>query len=241
MADRFRTGAVLRRAGLHRLPRLGAGALRARRDHRLRLRPAPRRRADAAPRDPRRDARASSRTGPPRLGDDHVLELATLGAISETALTREAAVRHDGGRPAQHLRARAQPAVLHLRRRARLPARHPHARRRHVRDRLLRLSRLPQRHPAGARQGHLARHGHALRDRDAADVDRQGRHLGDGRALGGSALVDLIVEHTHTCYTADRTHPPRLGLRLRPMPRLRIARERRMGEHGRPSAKVAKS
>ena len=23
--------------------------------------------------------------------------------------------------------------------------------------------------------------------------------------LGGSALVDLIVEHTHTCYTADRT------------------------------------
>ena len=23
--------------------------------------------------------------------------------------------------------------------------------------------------------------------------------------LGGAALVDLIVEHTHTCYTPDRT------------------------------------
>ena len=25
-------------------------------------------------------------------------------------------------------------------------------------------------------------------------------------ALGGQALVDLIVEHTHTCYLGDRTH-----------------------------------
>ena len=46
---------VLRRAGLHRLPRLGAGALRARRDHRLCLRPAPRGGAGAAAGDPRRD------------------------------------------------------------------------------------------------------------------------------------------------------------------------------------------
>jgi 7-cyano-7-deazaguanine synthase len=26
------------------------------------------------------------------------------------------------------------------------------------------------------------------------------------RALGGDALVDLIVEHTHTCYLGDRSH-----------------------------------
>jgi 7-cyano-7-deazaguanine synthase len=26
------------------------------------------------------------------------------------------------------------------------------------------------------------------------------------RDLGGTALVDLIVEHTHTCYLGDRTH-----------------------------------
>ena len=39
---RYRARAVLGRAGFHRLPGLGAGAVRARRDRRLRLRPAPR-------------------------------------------------------------------------------------------------------------------------------------------------------------------------------------------------------
>ena len=43
--------------------------------------------------------------------------------------------------------------------------------------------------------------------------------------LGGPALVDLVVEHTHTCYTPDRTtrHPwgygcgrcPACGLRAK--------------------------
>ena len=48
---------------IDRLPRLGAGALPARRDDRLRLRPAPRRGARPAPPDPRRD-----RPPVPRLG-----------------------------------------------------------------------------------------------------------------------------------------------------------------------------
>ena len=43
-----------------------------------------------------------------------------------------------------------------------------------------------------------------LADRNPADVARQGRHLGAGHALGGDALVDLIVEHTHTCYLGER-------------------------------------
>src|SRR5689334_3792895 len=42
---RNRAGAVLRRAGFHHLPGLGPAALRARRNARLRLRPAPRHRA----------------------------------------------------------------------------------------------------------------------------------------------------------------------------------------------------
>jgi 7-cyano-7-deazaguanine synthase len=29
---------------------------------------------------------------------------------------------------------------------------------------------------------------------------------GSGVAGGGAALVDLIVEHTHTCYLGDREH-----------------------------------
>jgi hypothetical protein len=83
-------------------------------------------------------------------------------------------------------------------------------------------------------------------------VDRQGRHLGDGAHLGGAALIDLIVEHTHTCYTPDRTtrHPwgfgcgscPACTLRAkgwdawqasrqtpRPDPRRRTRHRRRLG------------
>ena len=43
--------------------------------------------------------------------------------------------------------------------------------------------------------------------RHAADVDRQGRRPGRWPStLGGDALVDLIVEHSHTCYLGDRSH-----------------------------------
>jgi hypothetical protein len=47
-----------------------------------------------------------------------------------------------------------------------------------------------------------------------------------GRALGGERLVELIVEHTHTCYLGDRDAPPRLGLWLRHLPGLCAARAR---------------
>ena len=116
-----------------------------------------------------------------RLGDDHMLDLSILGQLSETALTQDKQIAFAGERPAQHLRARTQPAVLHLRRRHRLPARHQASRRRHVRDRLLRLSRLPRRHAEGAAGRAQSRHGAALRGRDAADVDRQGADLGAGQ------------------------------------------------------------
>ena len=44
-------------------------------------------------------------------------------------------------------------------------------------------------------------------DPHAADVDRQGADLRAGRRrLGGDALVDLLVEETHTCYLGDRSH-----------------------------------
>ena len=56
-----------------------------------------------------------------------------------------------GLRPAQHLRAGAEPDLLHLCRGARLSPRAARPRRRHVRDRLFRLSRLPRRDPEGPR------------------------------------------------------------------------------------------
>jgi 7-cyano-7-deazaguanine synthase len=43
---------------------------------------------------------------------------------------------------------------------------------------------------------------------DKAQTWELARSLGEqsGVAQGGQALVDLIVEHTHTCYLGDRTH-----------------------------------
>ena len=41
--------------------------------------------------------------------------------------------------------------------------------------------------------------------------------------LGGEALVELIVEHTHTCYLGERGPRARLGLWLRRLPGLRVA------------------
>ena len=37
------------------------------------------------------------------------------------------------------------------------------------------------------------------------------------REIGGTPLLDLVVEETHSCYLGDRTPPARLGLRLRHM------------------------
>jgi 7-cyano-7-deazaguanine synthase len=43
---------------------------------------------------------------------------------------------------------------------------------------------------------------------DKAATWELARDLGDksGVVNGGQALVDLIVEHTHTCYLGDRVH-----------------------------------
>jgi 7-cyano-7-deazaguanine synthase len=43
---------------------------------------------------------------------------------------------------------------------------------------------------------------------DKAETWRMAQALGESARLvgGGHALVDLIVEHTHTCYLGDREH-----------------------------------
>ena len=142
----------------------------------------------------------------PRLGDDHLLELSTLGQISDTALTRDvqfemtAAGLPNTFVPGRNLLFFTYAAALAYRRGIRTP------RRRHVRDGFLRLPRLPQRDPAEPRQIHLARHGRALHHRNPADVDRQGRHLGDGRTPRRRLPWSISSStHTHTCYTPDRT------------------------------------
>src|SRR6266700_4079530 len=109
-----------------------------------------------------------------RLGEDHVLELGALAAISDTALTREVAIAIGESGAADDVRARPQSHLPRLRRRTRLSAWSQASRRRHVRDRLPR--RYDQGHATGAQPGD----GAPLRDPYAADVDRQGRDLRAG-------------------------------------------------------------
>ena len=80
-------------------------------------------------------ARSSSHWGA-KLGEDHVLDLSLLGAALGHRAHQRARDRDERRRPAQHLRAGAQPAVLHRRGERRRPARPERAGRRHVRDRL---------------------------------------------------------------------------------------------------------
>jgi len=59
-----------------------------------------------------------------RLGQDHFIDMGVLGQISETSLTRDVAFEMEKDGLPNTFRARAQSAVLHLRRRHRLAARH---------------------------------------------------------------------------------------------------------------------
>ena len=235
------------------MPRLGARPLRARRDRRLRLRPAARSRARRArhhPRQARRHQSALAGTARPRPHAGAEGAWAPVGHGAD-ARSRDRAER---GGPALDLRARPQSAVLHLRGGARLPARHPHPRRRHVRDGLLGLSRLPQRDAADARQGDLARHGREVRDRDAAHVDRQGRHLGArGQARRRAPRRAHRRGHAHLL-SRHPVAPPRRGAtaagivrratcaprasrngkpRRRADPRRRLRSRRRLGDRAR--------
>ena len=152
---------------------------RARRDGRLRLRAAARGRTGVPRADPRRAGRTVAR---PARRRSHDRPRGHAGRPRRHRADQRHRHRDDRGRAAQHLRARPQPAVLHLRRRAGLPPRPAPHRRRHVRDRLLRLPRLPRRHDQGDAARAQPRHAAPLRAGDAADVARQGRHLGAGRS-----------------------------------------------------------
>ena len=126
-------------------------------------------------------------------------------------------------RPAQHLRAGAQPRFLTFAAAARLSARPAPHRRRHVRDRLFGLSRIAATtRSRRCRSRSISAWNAASSLRHAADVDRQGADLGARRAdSAAQALVDLVVEDSHTCYLGRARRAPRLGLWLRHLPGLR--------------------
>ena len=84
-----------------------------------------------------------------RLGEDHTIDLGILGAISDTALTRDVEIEMTAiGLPSTFVPGRNL-MFLTFAAASRIAAASAY-RRRHVRDGFLRLSRLPGRHDQGA-------------------------------------------------------------------------------------------
>ena len=170
----------------------------------------------------------------PRLADDHMLELATLGAISETALTREAQFAMTAaGLPNTFVPGRN---LLFLTYAAAL------AYRRGIRTLVGGMCETDYSGYPDCRNDTLQALAKAISlgldtpfaiETPLMWIDKAGTWaMAD--ALGGSALVDLIVEHTHTCYTADRTtrHPWGYGCGQCPACQLRAKGWERWQEMG---------
>jgi 7-cyano-7-deazaguanine synthase len=141
----------------------------------------------------------------PRLGEDHMLELATLGQISDTALTREAAfAMTEAGLPNTFVPGRN---LLFLTYAAAL------AYRRGIRVLVGGMCETDYSGYPDCRNATLQTLAEAISlgmdtpfaiQTPLMSIDKAATWA-MAQELGGPALVDLIVEHTHTCYTPDRT------------------------------------
>ncbi len=141
-----------------------------------------------------------------KLGEDHLLDLGVLGQVSETSLTRATAFKMESSGlpntfvPGRNLLFLTLAAALAYRRGLEVLVTgvcetdfsgYPDCRDDTMKAMQLALS-------LGMDKRFLIET--PLMWIDKADTWR----LAD--ALGGKKLVDLIVEHTHTCYLGDRTH-----------------------------------
>ncbi|MGC4394840.1 7-cyano-7-deazaguanine synthase QueC [Hydrogenophaga sp. T2] len=141
-----------------------------------------------------------------KLGPDHVLDLAVLGSVSETSLTRDMAFRMQANGlpntfvPGRNLLFLTLAAALAYRRGLSALVTgvcetdfsgYPDCRDDTMKAMQLALS-------LGMDQRFLV--DTPLMWIDKADTWRLARDL------GGDALIDLIVEHSHTCYLGDREH-----------------------------------
>ena len=142
----------------------------------------------------------------PRLGQDHVLDLAVLGHVSETSLTREMTFKMEASGlpntfvPGRNLLFLTLAAAVAYRRDLQVMVTgvcetdfsgYPDCRDDTMKAMQLALS-------LGMDKRFLIET--PLMWIDKADTWRL------AESLGGPALVDLIVEHTHTCYLGDRAH-----------------------------------
>ena len=142
----------------------------------------------------------------PKLGEDHLLDLAVLGAVSETALTRETAFAMESGGlpntfvPGRNLLFLTLAAAVAYRRDLQVIVTgvcetdfsgYPDCRDDTMKAMQLALS--------------LGMDRRYLIETPLMWIDKAATwHL--AHQVGGAALVDLIVEHTHTCYLGDRQH-----------------------------------
>jgi 7-cyano-7-deazaguanine synthase len=149
-----------------------------------------------------------------RLGDDHVLDLAVLGQVSETSLTRDTAFQMESSGlpntfvPGRNLLFLTLAAALAYRRGLQVIVTgvcetdfsgYPDCRDDTMKAMQLALS-------LGMDRRFLVET--PLMWIDKAQTWQMAHDLGaaSGTAGGGPVLVDLITEHTHTCYLGERAH-----------------------------------
>ena len=141
-----------------------------------------------------------------KLGEDHLLDLAVLGAVSETSLTRQTAFKMESSGlpntfvPGRNLLFLTLAAAVAYRRDLQVIVTgvcetdfsgYPDCRDDTMKAMQLALS--------------LGMDKRYLIDTPLMWIDKAAT-WDMAKVLGGQALVDLIVEHTHTCYLGDRVH-----------------------------------
>ena len=141
-----------------------------------------------------------------KLGEDHVLDLAVLGEVSDTSLTRDVAFKMEQGGlpntfvPGRNLLFLTLAAAVAYRRDLQVIVTgvcetdfsgYPDCRDDTIKAMQLALS--------------LGMDKRFLIDTPLMWIDKAATwRLAE--SLGGQTLVDLIIEHTHTCYLGDREH-----------------------------------
>jgi 7-cyano-7-deazaguanine synthase len=142
----------------------------------------------------------------PRLGSDHILDLSVLGGISDTALTSDAEITLGAnGFPTTFVPGRN---LLFFTLAASL------AYRRGLRDLVGGMCQTDYSGYPDCRNETLAALNQAINlgtaERFSIVTPLMWRTKAETwaltHALGGDTLVDIVAEHTHTCYKGDRTH-----------------------------------
>jgi 7-cyano-7-deazaguanine synthase len=161
-----------------------------------------------------REMRAAFPQWAAKLGQDHLLDLAVLGEVSETSLTRDTAFKMEQNGlpntfvPGRNLLFLTLAAAVAYRRDLQVMVTgvcetdfsgYPDCRDDTMKAMQLALS-------LGMDKRYLIET--PLMWIDKAATWQLAHALGEksGTAQGGDALVNLIIEHTHTCYLGDRTH-----------------------------------